>query len=226
MDVPSKLDHGPGARRARAWTSSRPASRSPRRPTRRPRARLRGEVRRPVIAALARCPPAGHRGGRPRRSSRPNARASTRSWRPPTCTSRQAAHDARGSASRRPSTRVKPRPPASPTTWSSRRRTRRAATATSCAASSKPVIDAGATTVNLPDTVGYAMPDEIREFFDEIIAPRAQRRQGRLQHPLPRRPRAGRRQQPRGASRAASGRSSAPSTASASAPATRRSRNS
>ena len=32
------------------------------------------------------------------------------------------------------------------------------------------VIDAGCTTVNLPDTVGYATPDELREFFQEIIA--------------------------------------------------------
>jgi 2-isopropylmalate synthase len=32
------------------------------------------------------------------------------------------------------------------------------------------VIDAGCTTVNLPDTVGYATPDELREFFEEIIA--------------------------------------------------------
>ena len=32
------------------------------------------------------------------------------------------------------------------------------------------VIDAGCTTVNLPDTVGYATPDEMREFFIEVIA--------------------------------------------------------
>jgi 2-isopropylmalate synthase len=32
------------------------------------------------------------------------------------------------------------------------------------------VIAAGCTTVNLPDTVGYATPDEIREFFADIIA--------------------------------------------------------
>jgi 2-isopropylmalate synthase len=32
------------------------------------------------------------------------------------------------------------------------------------------VIAAGATTVNLPDTVGYATPDELREFFVEVIA--------------------------------------------------------
>src|ERR671937_264988 len=31
------------------------------------------------------------------------------------------------------------------------------------------VIDAGATTVNLPDTVGYATPDEMRDFFEQII---------------------------------------------------------
>ncbi len=31
------------------------------------------------------------------------------------------------------------------------------------------VIDAGATTVNLPDTVGYSMPDEIAAFFRTII---------------------------------------------------------
>jgi 2-isopropylmalate synthase len=32
------------------------------------------------------------------------------------------------------------------------------------------VIRAGCTTVNLPDTVGYATPDELREFFADIIA--------------------------------------------------------
>jgi 2-isopropylmalate synthase len=31
------------------------------------------------------------------------------------------------------------------------------------------VIDAGATTVNLPDTVGYTTPDEIRDFFARIL---------------------------------------------------------
>src|SRR5213079_3067394 len=32
------------------------------------------------------------------------------------------------------------------------------------------VIDAGATTINLPDTVGYSTPDEIGEFFRAMIA--------------------------------------------------------
>ena len=31
-------------------------------------------------------------------------------------------------------------------------------------------IDAGATTINLPDTVGYGVPDETRDFFIEIIS--------------------------------------------------------
>ncbi len=31
------------------------------------------------------------------------------------------------------------------------------------------VIDAGCTTVNLPDTVGYATPDELREFFVDVM---------------------------------------------------------
>jgi 2-isopropylmalate synthase len=31
------------------------------------------------------------------------------------------------------------------------------------------VVDAGATTINLPDTVGYSTPDEITDFFSEII---------------------------------------------------------
>ena len=30
-------------------------------------------------------------------------------------------------------------------------------------------IDAGATTINLPDTVGYATPEDLREFFEDII---------------------------------------------------------
>ena len=32
------------------------------------------------------------------------------------------------------------------------------------------VIDAGATTINLPDTVGYCTPDEIEDFFTRILA--------------------------------------------------------
>ena len=31
-------------------------------------------------------------------------------------------------------------------------------------------IEAGATTINLPDTVGYATPEDLREFFEDILA--------------------------------------------------------
>ena len=70
------------------------------------------------------------------------------------------------------------------------------------------MIKAGATTINLPDTVGYSHARrDRRSSSDAIRHPRAERRQGRLQHALPRRPRAGGRQQPGGrAGRRASGR--------------------
>ena len=46
------------------------------------------------------------------------------------------------------------------------------------------VIKAGATTINLPDTVGYATPDEIHDFFMTVRATGAERRQGGLQRAL------------------------------------------
>ena len=59
-------------------------------------------------------------------------------------------------------------------------------------------IGAGATTINLPDTVGYTTPDETQEFFAEIIRRVPELRQGGLQRALPRRSGPGRRQQPGG----------------------------
>ena len=83
-------------------------------------------------------------------------------------------------------------------------------------------IKAGATTINLPDTVGYATPDEYQAMFRDRARARAAMPTRRSfpsiatmisASPSPiRSP----------ASQAARGRSSAPSTASASAPATRR----
>ena len=46
-------------------------------------------------------------------------------------------------------------------------------------------IDAGATTVNLPDTVGYCTPAEIEEFFTEIRSRVPNADKACLQHPLP-----------------------------------------
>ncbi len=59
------------------------------------------------------------------------------------------------------------------------------------------VIEAGATTINVPDTVGYTVPEEFHEVFSLPDAERSRRRQGDLQRPLPQRPRHGRGQQPR-----------------------------
>ena len=61
------------------------------------------------------------------------------------------------------------------------------------------VIEAGATTVNLPDTVGYSTPDEIYRFFSGDPRARAGLGPRRLLGALPQRPRPRRREQPRGA---------------------------
>ena len=47
------------------------------------------------------------------------------------------------------------------------------------------VIDAGATTVNIPDTVGYAIPGEFGNLIAGIIKKCAQYQQGYRQRPLP-----------------------------------------
>jgi 2-isopropylmalate synthase len=59
-------------------------------------------------------------------------------------------------------------------------------------------IKAGATTINIPDTVGYTYPDEYAAIFRDLIenVPGADGRD--LLHPLPQRPGPGRRQQPGG----------------------------
>ena len=57
------------------------------------------------------------------------------------------------------------------------------------------VIKVGATTINLPDTVGYTHAGrDAASSSARIRDARAERRQGDLQRPLPRRPRPGRRQ--------------------------------
>ena len=87
-------------------------------------------------------------------------------------------------------------------------------------------LDEGATTINIPDTVGYTMPDEFKAFLGRLydLVPELRRR--RAVGPLPRRSRAWPWPTPSPASRPARARWSARSTASASAPATRRSRSS
>ena len=60
------------------------------------------------------------------------------------------------------------------------------------------VINAGAGTINIPDTVGYGEPDEYGSMFRRVIENVRQFRQGDLFHPLPQRPGAGGRQFPVG----------------------------
>ena len=57
------------------------------------------------------------------------------------------------------------------------------------------------TTINLPDTVGYSTPDEIRDFFAAIVGRVPSSDQVDLQHALPRRSRSRRRQYAGGARR-------------------------
>ena len=153
-----------------------------------------GRRRRPAAGRSPRWRAAARR-HRPRRRGAGAGRAAAhphlhRHLRPPPRA--QAAHDARGVPRRR-----------------GRRRSRRRASYTDDVQFSaedatrsdldflcrvvEAVIDAGATTINLPDTVGYSTPDEIAR--SSRRSSRACRTPtGRLQHALPRRPRPRRRQ--------------------------------
>ena len=107
-------------------------------------------------------------------------------------------------------------------TWtmsSSPPRTPPGPTRTSWARSSTAAIEAGATTLNVPDTVGYATPEEYAALIRYLTSASAAWRRHH-QRPLPRRPGHGDGQQPGRHRRRARGRWSAPSTASASGRAT------
>ena len=93
---------------------------------------------------------------------------------------------------------VAPRAPATPTMWSFRRRMRRAAIATSCAASSRRRSRRRDARSTCRTRSAIATPDDIREFFEEIRRRVPNADKADLQRALPRRPRAGGRQQPRG----------------------------
>ena len=80
----------------------------------------------------------------------------------------------------------------------------------------------GATTINLPDTVGYAMPGGVRRDVPRRARAGARRRRRRAERALPRRPGSGRGELPRRDRARVRARWSAPSTASASARATPR----
>ena len=88
------------------------------------------------------------------------------------------------------------------------------------------VIDAGATTVNIPDTVGYAIPDEFEEFIRGIFRERAQHRPGGASPSTVTTTLASRRRTRSRRSAPAPARLRSASTASASGPGTRRSKRS
>ena len=190
-----------GAWRARstrsAWTSSRPASRSPRRPTPRPCGRSRVEVRRPVIAALARCRAAGHRrGGAGARAGRALAHP-------------HVPGDL-GSAPRRASCASRARRASSRSVDARHARARSFTDDVEFSAEDATRSDRDflCRVVEAVDRRrrDHGQPARHRRLRDarrdprllrEIIAPRAERRPGGLQRALPRRPRPGGRQQPR-----------------------------
>ena len=87
-------------------------------------------------------------------------------------------------------------------------------------------VEAGATTINLPDTVGYMLPAEYAAFIREVRSALPGARGRRAVGSLPQRPGARGRQLARRAGRRRRSSSSAPSTGSASGPATRRSKRS
>ena len=67
-------------------------------------------------------------------------------------------------------------------------------------------IKAGASTINIPDTVGYAVPEEFARADRDALRPGAQHRQGSALRPLPQRPGPrGRQLAERGAGRRAAG---------------------
>ncbi len=165
------------------------------------------EVRRPVIAALARTPAAGHRGGGARARAGRAVAHSHVSRHVRSAPDAQAAHVRATNASSRRSTPSRLARSFTDDVEFSAEDATRSDRDFLCRVI-EAVIAAGCTTVNLPDTVGYATPDEhprVLRRASSSRVPNADKR--RLQRALPRRSRAGRRQQPGGDSgRRAAGR--------------------
>ena len=176
--------------------------------------------------SLARTAPRGHRrrrGGARRRAALPHPRRARHEPAPHGEEARPRAR--RGGRARRagPSTT----PPRAPTRSSSRARTRPAPIPRFVARVCRAAIEAGATSINLPDTVGYCAAGGVRERSSPrcgASAPSSRTSPSRVA--LPQRPRARGRQLARRHRGRRAARSSARSTGSASAPATRRSRRS
>ena len=150
------------------------------------RGRDRGRLRHLLAGEVEGDPRPSREGGRVRRrvagaepttrtSTPPSSRCTAPALRASTCSSQlrhphgaQAAHDARRRWSRRPTAPCGAHEP-SPPTSSSRARTRPAPTPRFMAQVVRTAIAAGATTINIPDTVGYTVPEEYVEILAEPV---------------------------------------------------------
>ena len=178
-DVRRRSSSSPSSSNASAWTSSRPASRPLRRTTSRRSSRSPARSRAAIVAGLAR--------GRRRRTSTAagrrvkdaERRGFTPSSRRRTSTSKQQLRMTREQALELRRRDGRAGQVATARTSSSRRWTPRARTGTTCTRCIEAVIDAGATTINIADTVGYAHARRVR---------RADRRHLRARARTPTRP--------------------------------------
>ena len=125
------------------------------------------EVQGPVIAGLARAHVGGHRRAPRRRYATPSGRASTRSSRRPTSTSSTSSQSTREDVKGQARAAVAhARSLVDDVEFSPMDATR--ADVEFTAEVVQIAIDEGATTINIPDTVGYTMPDEYARFLGRL----------------------------------------------------------
>ena len=117
------------------------------------------EVQGPIICGLARCNPRGHRAGGARGRGRRSASASTCSWPPARSTASTSSTWPGGDPAGSPSTAcARARELCEDVEFSPEDASR--TELEFLAQVVEAAIEAGATTVNIPDTVGYTVPDE------------------------------------------------------------------
>ena len=163
MNTSRRSSRSAASSRAWAWTSSRRASRSPRPATSRPSARSPSEVTGAIVCGLAarerrRTSTRGWRGGQ----AAERARASTPSSPPADCTCKYKLQLERGGGARRSSTASRWRAAYVRGRGVLARGRLAHGAAIFCSEVHRGAIEAGATTINIPDTVGYAVPGRVR----------------------------------------------------------------
>ena len=170
--TPPRSSRSPTSSRGSASTSSRPASRSPRPATSRPSQAIAREVEGPVIGGLARANAADIEPLLRARSRTPSARASTRSSRRRTSTSSTSCSSTREDVKGQARAAVAhAKAFCDDVEFSPMDATR--ADVEFTAEVLQIALDEGATTINIPDTVGYAMPDEYAAFLEAPLRARA-----------------------------------------------------